>query len=351
MMQPQLIDTVASLTSLLQGLPPLQKGRPDLYVDLEGDDLCRHGTLSLVTIFVESRRSVHLIDITTLREQAFAASDSQGRTLRLILEADSIVKVFFDIRNDSDALFSHYGIRVQGIEDVQLMELASRYAHSSKLRFNGLAKCIESNPDLDPRERRGWSVVKDRGKRLFRTGKDGYAIFDRRPLPAEVLEYCVQDVTFLPKLRDSYRAKLCNASWRKVQEETLTRITLSQTRSYNGRGRHMALGPSTWQKWNPSLAEKQERSLLQEEKPVHEFSDEGVKTPDEAVQERADEEELGPIGRALQDMTVRGPSPDEDDHDHYGHEGSNSEPNSGEQSPQDYTACDSECGYCGHCMY
>ena len=364
-MEPVLVDTVAALQSFLSSLPPCNDKRPDLHIDLEGDDLCRHGTLSVVTIFVESRNTVHLIDVTTLRDSAFSTPGDNCRTLKYILESDEMIKVFFDIRNDSDALFSHYGIRVQGIEDVQLMELATRSL--SKRLVNGLAKCIENNSDIGYQEKRDWSAVKNRGQHLFKTGKDGYAIFDRRPLPEDVQKYCVQDVAFLPKLRDSYRAKLCNAWWRKIQEETLARIVLSQSSSYNGRGRHMALGPPSWQNWHPTSAERMERSLVQDDRVEPKAgSPEPVKAPalDSAVSSAKEEdgqnEHQGPprsLAEALQRAMDRPDTPgsdDEDDFDRFGmgySGGYRSSPSSPASSPKDLTACDKECGYCGHCMY
>lgn len=259
-MEPQLIDTAAALKDFLQSLPACRDGRPDLYLDLEGNDLCRHGTLSLVTVFVESRRSVHLVDVTTMRAAAFSTPDANGRTLQTILEDPAVAKVFFDIRNDSDALYSHHGIAVQGIQDVQLMELASRIA--SKRLVNGLAKCIEQSPDVPSADKHAWRLVKERGQRQFRASRDGYAVFDRRPLAPDVLQYCVQDVAFLPLLRDGYRARLCDAAWRRIQAETVARVALSQSPRYNGRGRHMALAPLGWQDWRPSMAEQRERTLV-----------------------------------------------------------------------------------------
>lgn len=353
-MEPILVDTVSSLKSFLQALPPCHERRPGLYVDLEGNDLCREGTLSLVTVFVETQRSVHLIDVTPLRGQAFSTTDSDGRTLKSILEDRDVVKVFFDIRNDSDALFSLHGIAVQGIEDVHLMELATRTL--SKRLVNGLAKCIENNSDIQYQERRDWRKVKDHGQWLFRSRKDGYAVFDRRPILPEVLQYCVQDVTFLPKLRDSYRAKLCDASWRKIQEETLTRIALSHSRSYNGRGRHMALGPSSWQNWHPSVAEQRERSLLQDDIGPREAR----LAPTTAAVAGEEGAGSGPsvvLMEASASITNREQSPEVDESDRASlsdrdYSGSYLRQSSyGEESPRDLTACDIECGYCGHCDY
>jgi hypothetical protein len=42
----------------------------------------------------------------------------------------------------------------------------------------------------------------------------------------------------MPNLRDVYLAKLCDAWWLKIEEETWTRISLSQSPNYNGKGRH-----------------------------------------------------------------------------------------------------------------
>jgi exonuclease 3'-5' domain-containing protein 1 len=59
-----------------------------------------------------------LVDIYTLGDKAFPTIGAGGRTLKGILESDSIPKVFFDVRNDSDALFSHFQIRLAGIHDL-----------------------------------------------------------------------------------------------------------------------------------------------------------------------------------------------------------------------------------------
>ena len=58
---------------------------------------------------------MYLIDITTLGRDAFNDVGSYRRSLRNILESSEILKVFFDIRNDSDALYSLYNVRVRRI--------------------------------------------------------------------------------------------------------------------------------------------------------------------------------------------------------------------------------------------
>ncbi|KAK1048053.1 hypothetical protein LTR74_017615 [Friedmanniomyces endolithicus] len=245
-MDPKFLDTTAKLEKFLSDLGNCDGQPPRLYVDLEGNNLSRNGTLSLVTILLEPEGDVYLIDVTTLGRGAFTTAGIGGRTLQAVLESKDIIKVFFDIRNDSDALFGLYEIRVAGIEDLQLMELASR----NFIQFRSWRG-------------EGWQLVKDNGKHLFDPQRGGsYAVFDQRPLQKDIKEYCTQDVTFMPHLRDIYRRKLCDAWWRKIDVETNGRIQLSQSPSFRGKGQHMAQGPPAWLSWHPTTAERLSRTLL-----------------------------------------------------------------------------------------
>ena len=46
-------------------------------------------------------------------------------SLKAILESPKTPKVFFDVRMDSDALYALFGVKLAGIIDLQLMEVAS----------------------------------------------------------------------------------------------------------------------------------------------------------------------------------------------------------------------------------
>jgi exonuclease 3'-5' domain-containing protein 1 len=75
--------------------------------------------------------------------------------------------VFFDVRNDSDALYAHYDIRLRGVEDVQLMENASRDGPIWKKRYlNSLPRCIKNDTVLDA-DSHHWEEVQQKGKKLF----------------------------------------------------------------------------------------------------------------------------------------------------------------------------------------
>ncbi|TKX22634.1 3'-5' exonuclease-like protein 2 [Elsinoe australis] len=240
-MDSELINTESALAVLLDQIVDIQSEQPYLYLDLEGNNLSRHGTLSLVTILVKPLGKVYLVDVTALGNSAFTTQGANGSSLQKILESPDIIKVFFDIRNDSDALYSLHGVRVEGIHDLQLMELASR--HFSKKYVSGLARCIVRDSNLGFPETEEWVDIKEKGKRIF---NQDYAAFDKRPIDPDLLRYCVQDVAFMPHLYDIYRARIYEGWLPDIWDETKRRVELSQTEGYNGQGQHMALGPSRW---------------------------------------------------------------------------------------------------------
>ncbi|KAL5335731.1 ribonuclease H-like domain-containing protein [Aspergillus crustosus] len=225
----------------------LPKNPPSLYIDLEGVNLSRHGTISILQIYVSPLDKTYLVDVHTLKEEAFSTKSASASetALKDILESSSIPKVIFDVRHDSDALYAHFQIHLAGIQDLQLMELATRTF--SRNRVNGLARCIQDDANMTWSERLKWRKTKERGVKLFAPEKGGsYEVFNARPLSDDIIEYCVQDVRFLPKLWEVYDKKLTERWRAKVQSEVLNRVLLSQASTYMGHGKHMALGPKGW---------------------------------------------------------------------------------------------------------
>jgi exonuclease 3'-5' domain-containing protein 1 len=68
----------------------------------------------------------YIFDVHVLGGEAFSTTNTTGNSLKTILESANIPKVFFDTQNDSDALYSYYRTCVDGIIDLQLLELATR---------------------------------------------------------------------------------------------------------------------------------------------------------------------------------------------------------------------------------
>lgn len=241
-----LIDTATAMSALVDILDGQPTTPPSLYIDLEGVNLSRHGTISILQIYVLPRRQAYLVDIHILGETAFCApSSATGRTFKDILESETVPKVFFDVRSDSDALFSHFQIRLAGVQDLQLMELATRTF--PRRLVCGLARCIEREVSLGETEKSSWLATKERGTRLFAPERGGsYQVFNERPLHAEIRRYCVQDVHLLPRLWAYYDGKLTKVWEGRVREASRDRVALSQTPGFNGEGKHMALAPAGW---------------------------------------------------------------------------------------------------------
>ncbi|KAJ2977928.1 hypothetical protein NQ176_g4095 [Zarea fungicola] len=240
-----LVDSVEELTSLIKAISGLPTSPPSLYVDLEGINLSRDGSISILQIYSLPGQHTYLVDVHRLGDTAFSTPGKDEETIKSILESKYIPKVFFDVRNDSDALYSHFGIHLQGIEDLQLMELATR---PGRRRFvSGLAKCIEYDAPLTVQEKAAWLVSKRAGQQLFAPEKGGsYEVFNERPLAKEIVQYCANDVHILARLWKYYDGKM-TGKWRaKMLVAAEARVALSHTPTFCGKGQHMAKAPSGW---------------------------------------------------------------------------------------------------------
>ena len=106
-----------------------------MYIDLEGVDLYRGDSLSILTLMIDTgipTRRVCLVDVHLLGVQAFNTAGVKQKTLKDMLQGDKIPKVFFDVCNDSDAFFTYFGVALLGMEDVQPIESATRRTTGSR---------------------------------------------------------------------------------------------------------------------------------------------------------------------------------------------------------------------------
>jgi len=236
------VDSEVSLVAFLNRLYALPIQPPSLYVDVEGVNLSRYGSVSILQTFVLPLDEVFLIDVFALGEKAFNTPNQAGRTLRTVLESASMPKVFFDVRNDADALFAHYKIQLQAVHDIQLMEFATR--NWSKERVVGLAHCIQKDAHLSPEAKAVWKANKKRISALFASELGGsYEVFNVRPLPQDTFDYCTQDVRYLHDLWSVYNGRM-SRGWRaKVREETEKRLFDSQSASYDPKGKFKIFSP------------------------------------------------------------------------------------------------------------
>ncbi|KAM5441445.1 hypothetical protein MferCBS31731_003516 [Microsporum ferrugineum] len=97
--------------------------------------------------------------------QALCIEDSTGTTLRCILECPILRKAVFDVRNGSDILLDLYKDILGGIEDIQLMELATR--NGSKEYVRGLVTCVRNDSPLSENDKVRWQLRDWRRNLLF----------------------------------------------------------------------------------------------------------------------------------------------------------------------------------------
>jgi exonuclease 3'-5' domain-containing protein 1 len=256
------ISTLEDLASMLAALQDLPTSPPSLYIDLEGAKLSRNGTIALLTLYMPLKGTVYLIDIHTLGARAFstpatttaAAPEDLGKdigdpatTLKTLLESTTVPKVFFDVRNDSDALFSHYGINLSCIHDLQLMELATT-TRVSRDYLVGLAKTIEYNASrlfITPTQAQFSKATKEAGLKLFAPEHGGsYRVFEERPLSEAIKNYCVQDVVYMPKLWSMYNGKMAEGGFWQIMalEGAARRVDESHLVGYQPNGTHKRFG-------------------------------------------------------------------------------------------------------------
>ena len=245
-----LVDSISKVGVLLGDLEGLPTDPPSLYVDIEGIKLCRYGSISIIAVYNLPGNRVYLVDVFTLQGTAFDTANTSGVTFRSILESNQIPKVFFDVRNDSDALNAHFHVRLRGVRDVQLMEAASR--QGPKTRLAGLANCVRLSAQLDEKEKEHWEAVKQTGIRLFAPENGGsYEVFNMRPLSPEIVEYCAQDVRYLPMLYEIYAGRLSKGWRERVNDETNYRLLESWHPSYEPKGTSKVFTP--WSGQMPRL--------------------------------------------------------------------------------------------------
>ncbi|KAL8784770.1 MAG: hypothetical protein Q9195_008906 [Heterodermia aff. obscurata] len=179
---------------------------PELYVDAEGVSLSRSGELSILIVHVETASFSHtyLLHVHVLKHRTFNMRSSDGaHTLRSIFQDNRISKVLFDCRMDSDALFGQYGVLLQGVIDLQLMCLAAQ--GGGRRYLPGLEDCLLNDLEIDSQERALVSQAKSRGRLLWRPKSGGsMQRFNDDPLHEDIINYCVVNAAYLPRLFEAY---------------------------------------------------------------------------------------------------------------------------------------------------
>ncbi|KAK4064263.1 uncharacterized protein Triagg1_9059 [Trichoderma aggressivum f. europaeum] len=239
----QWIDNVPALSKLVDGLTGLPVRPPSIYVDLEGQNLSRYGTISLLLIHVRLANTTYLIDVQSLGNKCFSTAGETGWTLKAILESTYIPKVFFDVRSDSDALFAIFDITLNDVIDLQLMEFAV-CPRQGKIWVQGFKSCVHDQAELSRNEKPRWSETKKQGSASLAPEQSGsFQVSHKSPLQPVLLGNCAQDLSVMPCLWAHYDSQMEEQLRGEVIAASAVRVWESQAPDYSSRGRHMALAP------------------------------------------------------------------------------------------------------------
>ncbi|KAK6372577.1 hypothetical protein LTR64_004495 [Lithohypha guttulata] len=161
-----------------------------LSFDCEGDNLGRNGTTCYLQIRDNVAERIYLVDLLTLGQKAwFTPAQGSATTLQDIFQNPKLVKLIFDVRSDSDALYNHYGIKLAGVLDVQYLKmLCYRYYCDRRPGYN---RTMIDSDCLDNDQETEFARYKQ-----YPFGRD-YSRFMDRPLPPILKLYAVNDVRFL----------------------------------------------------------------------------------------------------------------------------------------------------------
>ncbi|KAJ7791727.1 ribonuclease H-like domain-containing protein [Mycena olivaceomarginata] len=220
------VDNISLLHSCLTALG----NTTSIAVDLEGVALCRSGILCIMQLKASESDTVWLVDIVTLRASAFDVIGTSGKSLRAMLESHSIKKLFFDVRNDSDALFNLFGVALANVYDLQLLEVAVRSSNPGV-----------SRPTESPRRRGGGSLHLSVGV--------GMRSFKKRPLAPALVTYCAQDVALLHELEVVLHQRIGprGKNWeQRVRAESAVRVGVARRADYAPNGKNKARVPKDW---------------------------------------------------------------------------------------------------------
>jgi exonuclease 3'-5' domain-containing protein 1 len=201
-------------------------------VHCEGDEsLSRDGTMTILALKTSDQS--YLFDVMKLGQSVFE------KGLKDILEDEDIVKLMFDSREDSDALWHLFNVKVNNVLDLQLMQILYERDHpdekpertkqierniemyamtslpdrlaSTLTRIRGLVSCIEwyllCLPQLLMKKNAKTNIVKADTK-----------IWSKRPLGVGMRSYAAVEVQAMFPLYEKLKSGLDEAAIKKVVE-------------------------------------------------------------------------------------------------------------------------------------
>ena len=209
----RVVDSDTGLQDAISELKlKVAEGNILLAVDCEGNSLSRKGALTIITVATEEK--VYIFDVQKLGQATFSSG------LGEILEDESRKKLMFDCRQDSDALWHQFKVKLSGVLDLQLLEVIYRRENPSASTTN-TAQSPSKNKRGGRRNRRSQRTdevekiygfgrcielylqdeklikIKDKGRELLEEDDE---LWTKRPLTDELIQYCVVDTMVMFRL-------------------------------------------------------------------------------------------------------------------------------------------------------
>jgi len=163
-------------------------------VDCEGVRMSRTGPVTVLQCGTRDR--LYLLDVQSLGKACFGDRGAGG--VRDVLESkDAPIKLMFDCRMDSDALFHQFDVRLENVMDAQVLDVATRRSLGKMIdRVSGIAKCTGTY--LTSVETAVAADLKVRVKQLYAAEES--TLWAERPMTDDVRRYAALDVWLLIKL-------------------------------------------------------------------------------------------------------------------------------------------------------
>ena len=165
--------------------------------DCEGVRLSRTGKITLLQIAIPKK--IFLIDVMTIGGKEVFIDGG----LKDIIESEEILKLAYDVRMDSDALFHQHDVVLKNVLDLQLLDIAIRRAAGGIVEhLPSLSKTVSRR--LTNAEILVCEDLKKRVKNMYTSVEDG-DLWARRPLIDDARRYAALDAWLLMKLDQAMR--------------------------------------------------------------------------------------------------------------------------------------------------
>jgi exonuclease 3'-5' domain-containing protein 1 len=204
------------------GLNPLPERERILACDFEGLRLSRAGELCVGQFATTCHTFV--IDFVLLGRAAVDTTVG-GISLKMILQSPAVPKLMFDPRCDSDAIFHQFGVLLNGVICLQILDIAVRRSQSQFVEYNRGLNAMLATYRVDGIDNVEMNRIKEEGKAMFNANIELWKI---RPLPDLLVRYSELDVESLFPLYRSFLSNISGYSYwiKKVLEQSQKRVSV-----------------------------------------------------------------------------------------------------------------------------